>query len=97
MPYKRHKPISEEEMEQTEFDFENLTGVQEPVSAGEMNRHRYDGHRSVCQVIREIYRLTDNAEIRDKCRLAVAMTKAMHNQLKAYKLQEEERNGNPVK
>lgn len=85
MPYKRHKPVSEQEMEKDETQVLGTITQQEPVPKEEMNKHRYDGHHSVCQTIREIYRLTDNEEIKLKCRLAMAMTKAMHEQLKRYK------------
>jgi hypothetical protein len=50
-----------------------------------MNKHRWDGHHTVCQTIREIYRMTEDPEIKMKCRLAMAMTKAMHEKLKEYK------------
>lgn len=56
-----------------------------PVSEGEMDLKRYDGHHSVCQTLRDIYHLTDNSEVKMKCRLAMAMTKAMHERLKEYK------------
>ena len=70
MPYKRH----------------------EPVSVQEMDRSRYDGHHSVCQMLRDIYHLTDNEEIKLKARVAMAMTKSMHEKLKKYK--EEQNNEN---
>ncbi len=56
-----------------------------PVSESEMDITRWEGHHSVCQTIRDIYHLTDNIEVKMKCRLAMAMTKAMHEKLKAYK------------
>ncbi len=56
-----------------------------PVSESEMDITRWEGHHSVCQTIRDIYHLTDNSEAKMKCRLAMAMTKAMHERLKAYK------------
>jgi hypothetical protein len=62
MPYPRHEPVSEKEMERT----------------------RYEGHHTICQTLRDIYHLTDNKEIKDKYRLAVAMAKAMHEKLKEY-------------
>lgn len=91
MPYKRHKPISEEEMEQGKFDFEDFIGPQPPAPLEDMNKHRWDGHHTVCQTLREIYRMTNDPEIKLKCRLAMAMTKAMHEKLKEYK------NGNAIK
>ena len=45
---------------------------------------RGDGD-TVCQVIREIYHLTGDEEIRMKCRVAVAMAKRMAGKLKWYK------------
>ena len=86
MPYKRHKPVSEEEME-----------LIEPVPLSEMGVHRWDGHHTVCQTIREIYRMTEDPEIKMKCRLAMAMTKAMHEAIKRLKQEKEELNGNLVK
>lgn len=56
-----------------------------PVSESEMDITRWEGHHSVCQTIRDIYHLTDNGEVKMKCRLAMAMTKAMNERLKAYK------------
>ena len=56
-----------------------------PVSEEEMDKTRWEGHHSVCQNLRDIYHLTDNKEIRYKCRLAMAMTKAMNSKLKWYK------------
>jgi len=63
MPYPRHKPVSEEEMD---FD-------------------RYSGHYSICQYLRDIYHMTDNSEIKMKCRVGMAMTKAMNQKLQDYK------------
>jgi len=56
-----------------------------PVDEATMDRKRFEGHHSVCQTLRDIYHLTDDPEIKLKCRLAVAMTKAMHERLKWYK------------
>lgn len=57
----------------------------DPVSLSEMDRSRYDGHHSICQFLRDIFHLTDNEEIKMKTRVAMAMAKAMNNQLKKYK------------
>jgi len=57
----------------------------EPVSEKKMLRKRYHGHNTVCQLLREIYITTENEEIKLKCRVAMAMTKKMHNKLKEYK------------
>ena len=81
MPYKRVDPVDESEMI-------------EPVDKGYMNKHRYDGHFTICQKLREIYRATDNEEIRLNCRIATAMAKSMHEKLKQYKERYEKENGN---
>lgn len=59
-----------------------------PVSIAEveqMTRQRYKGHFTICQTLRDIYMLTDNEEIRLKCRTAMAMAKKMQDKLKSYK------------
>ena len=53
-----------------------------------MRRRRYAGHHSICQTLRDIYALTDNEEIKMKCRVGVAMAKAMQEKLKWYKQKE---------
>jgi len=60
----------------------------EPVDIKEMEFNRYDGHHTICQTLRDIYHLTDNEEIKLKCRLGMAMSKAMHKKLKEYKKKE---------
>ena len=62
MPYKRHQPVPESDMEK-----------------------RMKGGDTLCNVIREMYHLTEDAEIRLKCRLAFSMGKAMCDQLCKYK------------
>lgn len=57
----------------------------EPVSDHKMRRQRYKGHHTICQVLRDIYQMTYDEEIRVKCRTAMAMAKKMHNRLKKYK------------
>ena len=57
----------------------------EPVSESEMDRHRYDGHHSICQTLRDIYHITDNPDGKLKCRLAMAMAKAMTRKMQAYR------------
>ena len=71
MAYPRHHPVSEEEMLQ-------------PATDEEMVFSRYAGHHTICQTLRDIWALSDNDEIKLKCRLAVSMAKAMHHQLKSY-------------
>lgn len=56
-----------------------------PVPEKEMDKSRYEGHHTVCQTLRDIYHLTDDEEIKYKCRLGMSMTKAMHKKLKKYK------------
>ena len=61
----------------------------EPAPEHLMDETRYEGHHSVCQTIRDIYHMTTNDEIKLKCRLAMAMTKKMHERLKYYKDKED--------
>jgi len=53
-----------------------------------MDKHRYDGHHSICQTLRDLYHMTEDEEIRVKLRLAMAMAKAMNEQLQYYKREE---------
>lgn len=57
----------------------------EPVPESEMDRKRWEGHYTICQYLRDIYCLTDNEEIRMKCRVGMAMTKAMNDRLQYYR------------
>jgi len=57
----------------------------DPVPVELMNESRYDGHFSICQKLRDIYRMTDDEEIKLNCRIAMAMAKSMQNKLKYYK------------
>lgn len=91
MPYPRRHPVSEMEMESSYND--EFIGNGELTDKADMNKKRYEGHHSVCQTLRDIYHMTDDKDIRLKCRLAMAMTKAMNEKLKAYKAKEES-NGN---
>lgn len=72
MPYKRREPVSEEELLR-------------PVSRGQMEYTKNTGYPTICQALREIYQTTDNADIKLKCRLAMAYAKAMDKKLKHYK------------
>lgn len=74
MPYKRRQPVDEKEMEKEELSTE-----------WEMDRTRYLGHHTICQTLRDIYHMTDNEELKLKCRLAMSMAKAMNEKLKWYK------------
>ena len=71
MAYPRHKPVSEEEMLM-------------PATEEEMEFSRYAGHHTICQTLRDIWMMSDSEEVKMKCRLAVAMAKAMHNKLNSY-------------
>jgi len=59
----------------------------EPVEEKRMMRKRYAGHGTICQVLRDIYGLSDDEDVRLKCRLAMAMAKKMHDRPKYYKEQ----------
>jgi len=61
----------------------------EPIDIAEMDKKRWEGHHSICQTLRDIYHMTEDAELKLKCRIAMAMTKAMHEKLKSYKIMEE--------
>lgn len=63
----------------------------DPIDIAEMDRTRYDGHHSICQFLRDIFHLTDNEEIKLKCRIAMNMAKSMNKKLQNYKHAEEER------
>jgi len=50
-----------------------------------MDSKKFVGVPTICQVLRDIYHSTDRNDIRLKCRVAVAMARAMHEKLKKYK------------
>jgi len=56
-----------------------------PVSIAKIENPRYKGHHTICQFLRDIYALTDDEEIRLKCRIGLSMTKSMHERLKKYR------------
>ena len=56
-----------------------------PVSIAKIENQRYKGHHTICQFLRDIYALTDDEEIRLKCRIGLSMTKSMHERLKKYR------------
>ncbi len=64
----------------------------EPIDEREMDITRWEGHHSICQTLRDIYHLTADPEIKLKARVAMAMTKAMHEKLKYYKTLAETQN-----
>lgn len=61
MPYPRHRPASEEEMDK-----------------------RMKGENTICNTLREMYHMTDNPEIKMKCRIAFSMGKKMCAKLMEY-------------
>ena len=63
----------------------------EPAPLHEMDKTRWEGHHSICQTIRDIYHMTDKEDLKMACRVAMAMTKAMHEKLKWYKAKDKER------
>jgi hypothetical protein len=54
-----------------------------------MLKKRYQGHHTICEVLREIYMETKNDDIKLKCRVAMTMAKSMHEKLKQYKLEKQ--------
>jgi hypothetical protein len=56
-----------------------------PVDEKVMLNKRYHGHHSICQKLRDIYLKTEDEEAKLDLRIAMAMAKAMHEQLKYYK------------
>jgi len=60
-----------------------------PVDKKKMERRRYARHHTICQVLREIYQESSDANVQLKCRTAMAMAKKMHDRLKYYKEREE--------
>ncbi len=60
-----------------------------PVSEGHMQKQRYSGHHTICQTLRDIYEMTNNPEIKMKCRVGMSMAKSMQDKLKEYKAKEE--------
>jgi hypothetical protein len=57
----------------------------EPVPEEKMIRHGNPKTNSICQLLREIYWMTEDQEIKLKLREATAMAKAMYFKLKEYK------------
>ena len=90
MPYPRSHPASEDSMvDNSNIDNEYLLNEVEPIREGIMLDSRYQGHHSICQMLRDIYMLTNNEEIKMKTRLATTMAKKMHERLKWYKQKED--------
>ena len=57
----------------------------DPVPEELMEKQPIGNGNTVCQILRDIYHLTDNEVIRYKLRVATAMTKRMAGKLKYYK------------
>jgi predicted metalloprotease with PDZ domain len=62
-----------------------------------MMRTRYDGHHSICAILKQLYQDTYESdgqkrfteeELRDKIATCVTMAKKMHERLKHYKSKE---------
>jgi hypothetical protein len=83
LPYKRVNPISIEVMEKADIDQLYFDDVS-PIHTKIIEDKTYHGHFSVCQKLRDIYMSTDNENIKMDARLAMAMTKRMHDKLKWY-------------
>jgi hypothetical protein len=56
-----------------------------PASLGDMEKEPRGGGGTICQVLREIYHMTEDEVIRYKCRVAVTMAKRMAGKLRYYK------------
>lgn len=50
-----------------------------------MDRRDLHGHNTICSIIQEIYLITDDEEIKLRCRTAMTMSKKMDKKLKEYK------------
>lgn len=60
--------------------YKNVT----PAENAEMKRRRYIGHHTICEKLREIWRESDDPNIKEKAKLAMAMAKKMHFKLKEF-------------
>jgi hypothetical protein len=56
-----------------------------PASLEDMEKEPRGRGDTICQVLREIYHLTDDKGIKYRCRISVTMAKRMAGKLKAYK------------
>ena len=56
-----------------------------PYTEEEMFRNQHEGHHTICQTIRDTYRMTDDEKIKENLRLIFAFGKRMHNKLKEYR------------
>jgi len=60
----------------------------QPVELKEMEKTRWHGHHTICQFLRDIYQLTEDNDIKMKCRVGMSMAKSMNERLKYYKNKE---------
>ena len=60
-----------------------LVRKHEPVPEEEMNY--VSPHETICAILRDIYFVTQNADIKLKARIAMSMAKGMNRKLKTYK------------
>ena len=56
-----------------------------PATEKEMFHNEHPGHHSICQTLRDTYRMVEDEAVKEKLRLAWAMAKKMHERLKYYK------------
>jgi len=56
-----------------------------PVTEKQLFDDEYPGHHTICQTIRDTYRLTDDEKVKENLRLIFAFGKRMHNKLKEYR------------
>lgn len=50
-----------------------------------MDRRDLHGHSTICATIQEIYLITDDPEVKIRCRAAMTMSKKMDSKLREYK------------
>jgi hypothetical protein len=62
----------------------------DPVPESEMGRERYQGHHTICQILRDTYHLTEDSTVKINLRLAMAYAKAMNEKLQHYRHLEEQ-------
>ena len=74
MPYKTVYPVPESMMLEEDEVADN----------SDMRKKRWLGHHTICETLREIWRITKDEEIKYKCRMAMAYAKKMNAKLKYY-------------
>ena len=58
-----------------------------PVTEKEMFKEEHPGHHTICQTIRDTYRLTEDAKIKENLLLIYAFGKRMHKKLQGYRFE----------